>query len=102
MSEAGLESHVRRFIKDLGLWGFHPFDSRRSKEGWPDWAIVGSRIIYRELKAERGRVSPAQRTVGELLTGAGGDWAVWRPSDLISGRIARELTAISALRQRAA
>jgi hypothetical protein len=97
MSEAGLEGHVRRLIKDLGLWGFHPFDSRRSKEGWPDWTIVGTRIIYRELKAERGVVSAAQRTVGELLTGAGGDWAVWRPTDLLSGRVARELAGISGL-----
>lgn len=92
-----LDAHVRRLMKDLGLWGFHPFDSRRSKEGWPDWTILGSRVLYRELKAEKGKVTVAQQAVGDMLTAAGDDWAVWRPSDLFSQRIARELVAISRL-----
>jgi len=96
-----LDAHVRRLMKDLGLWGFHPFDSRRSKEGWPDWTIIGNRIIYRELKTEKGKVTPAQQAVGDILTAAGGDWTVWHPSDLYSGRIARELVAISRLRRAA-
>jgi len=45
----------------------------------------------------RGKVSAAQHAIGEALTVAGQDFAVWRPDDYLSGRIARELTAISRL-----
>jgi len=96
-----LDAHVRKLIKGLGLWGHHAHDSRRSQAGMPDWTIIGSRIIYRELKTQRGRVTPEQRMVGALITGAGGDWAVWRPSALMSGEIAHELAAISKLRRAA-
>ena len=94
---SSLDAHVRKLIKDLSLWGHHAHDSRRSTPGLPDWMIVGRRILYRELKAERGTVTAAQRMVGALITEAGGDWAVWRPSCLLSGRIAKELAAISRL-----
>jgi hypothetical protein len=90
-----LEAHIRRLMKDLGLWGYHPRRSERSEKGWPDWAIIGTRIIYRELKTERGKVTPEQQAVGERIRAAGGDWAVWRPRHLLSGCIARELQAIT-------
>lgn len=95
MTEAGLETAVRDLLRLHGLYGYHTADSRRSPKGWPDWVVVGSGIIYRELKAERGQVTAEQRRVGRLITEAGGDWAVWRPSDLESGLIVAELRAIS-------
>lgn len=93
-----LDAHVRKLMKDLGLWGYHPLNSIGSRKGWPDWTIIGNRIIYRELKSERGTLRPDQALVRDLILAAGGDWALWRPSDLLSGRIASELTAISRLR----
>ncbi len=90
-----LEAHMRRLMKDLGLWGYHPRRSERSEKGYPDWTIIGSRVIFRELKSERGKVTAEQEDVGRRITAAGGDWGVWRPSDLLSGRIAQELAAIS-------
>ena len=95
MTEADLERAVRRLLDGLGLFGFHPYDSRRSQPGWPDWAIIGRKVLYRELKSEHGRLTSEQRTVGYLLTAAGQDWAVWRPSDLLAGRVAEELAALS-------
>lgn len=92
-----LEANLRRLMKDLGLWGYHPRRSEKSEKGWPDWVIVGSRIIHRELKTERGKVTDEQEAVGHRIAAAGGDWAVWRPRDLLSGRVAAELTAISRL-----
>jgi hypothetical protein len=92
-----LEAHVRKLIADLGLFGYHPRNSKGSQAGWPDWVIVGTRIIYRELKSEHGTVSPEQRHVGELITRAGGNWAVWRPSDLLSRKIEKELTELAAI-----
>jgi hypothetical protein len=48
----------------------------------------------RELKTEHGKVTPAQENWGDWLRLAGVDWGVWRPADLRSGRIQRELMAI--------
>ena len=93
-----LDYHVREILKELGLWGFHPLISIGSRKGWPDWTIIGKWIMYRELKTETGKLRPDQELVRDLILAAGGDWALWRPSDYLSGRIARELTAISRLR----
>jgi hypothetical protein len=96
-----LEAHVRKLMDDLGLWGHHQRNSVGSRRGWPDWTILGDGAgLFRELKSERGKVSAEQRHVGAMLRCAGFDWDVWRPSDLLSGRIVRELTAISRIGQR--
>jgi hypothetical protein len=93
-----LDAHVRKLIKDLGLFGYHPRNSKGSEPGWPDWVIIGrGGILYRELKSEAGVLSPEQRHVGELITRAGGKWRVWRPRDLLSGQIARELAEVAAI-----
>lgn len=97
-----LDAHVRKLMKDLGLWGYHPWRSEKSEKGWVDWTIIGARIIYRELKSETGDLRPDQKRVRDLILAAGGDWGLWRPSCLLSGRIAAELTAISRLRTGAA
>jgi hypothetical protein len=80
-----LDAHVRKLIADLGLFGYHPRNSKGSAAGWPDWVIIGrAGILYRELKSEAGSLSPEQRRVGELITKAGGNWALWRAA--ASGR----------------
>lgn len=78
----------------LGIRWYHTNDSRRSPSGWPDLVLCGRGVLYRELKSEDGRLSPAQRQWGSWLTAAGCDWAVWRPCDLHSGVIMRQLGAI--------
>ena len=93
-----LEAYVRKVIADLGLFGYHPRNSKGSAAGWPDWVIVGrGGILYRELKSEAGSLSPEQRHVGELITRAGGNWAVWRPTQRLDGTIARELASLAAV-----
>jgi hypothetical protein len=93
-----LDAHVRRLMKDLNLRGYHTRDSRRSPSGYPDWTIAGRRgVLFRELKREGKDPTPAQREWLYDLTVAGADAGVWRPSDLLSGRIQREMTAISYL-----
>jgi hypothetical protein len=89
----------------LGLKWFHVHDSRRSPSGWPDLVIARHHVhghpwgavVFRELKAQAGKVTPAQEAWLEALTWAGLDAGVWRPSDLLSGRIARELAAVAGL-----
>jgi hypothetical protein len=90
-----LDAHVRKLLKDLGLRGYHTHDSRRSDAGYPDWTITGKRTIFRELKRQNGVVSPAQLAWMDDLEAAGDDVAVWRPLDLLTGRIQAELIAIS-------
>lgn len=73
---------------------YHNPDSRRSQAGFPDLVLISSvrrRALFRELKRQDGRVSTQQKVVLAAMTAAGLDVAVWRPSDLASGRIAREL-----------
>lgn len=79
----------------LGVRYYHAYDSRRSVPGWPDLVLVGPRgMAFRELKTQTGTLRPEQREWGTALVAAGGDWSVWRPSDLASGRIERELKAL--------
>lgn len=98
MTEAQLQEAVRRICRDLDLFHYHPHNSRRSAPGWPDSVIVGAAgIWFRELKTEAGVLSPEQRHVGELITRAGGNWAVWRPRHLLDGTIGRELATLAAV-----
>ena len=50
-------------------------------KGWPDLVLVRERIIFAELKSEKGKVSLEQDFVLEELRRAGAEVYVWRPSD---------------------
>jgi hypothetical protein len=96
MTEDDLEENVRDACAKLGVYRYHPKDSRRSEPGWPDDVLVGpGGILHRELKSETGTVSPEQSRVIGLLRAAGADVQVWRPRDWLSSRIAREIAAIA-------
>lgn len=90
---------IREMLDELGLIGWHHPDSRMaepSSKGWPDWVIVGKRIIYRECKGTYDTLKPAQRRIGRAIYHAGGDWAVWGPGDLYPlGRARKELESIA-------
>lgn len=95
MTEEQFQRTVIAMCKLLGVAWYHPYFSRRSAAGWPDLALCGGNgFILRELKTEKGRVTADQEKWGHMLRHAGQDWAVWRPEDLHSGRIQRELEAI--------
>src|SRR5690606_5114711 len=97
MSEAQLLATIRQVCRTLGLLCYHTYDSRRSEPGFPDLVIVGlgpGAVLYRELKTERGRLRPEQRTWLDALSRAGQDADIWRPRDLHSGRIASELASL--------
>lgn len=58
--------------------------------GWPDLVLIrGNRLVFAELKTDKGKVSPNQETVLEVLRGL--EWIgdreptvrveVWRPAD---------------------
>ncbi|MGH3673592.1 MAG: hypothetical protein ACRDSH_23680 [Pseudonocardiaceae bacterium] len=95
MTEKSLQASIIEMCKLFGIVSYHTFDSRRSDRGWPDLAMCGKRgFITREIKSDRGTVTPDQEQWGVLLNQAGVSWDVWRPADLRSGRIENELRAI--------
>ena len=95
MTEQQLQDAVIEMCKLYGIAWYHPYFSRRSVPGWPDLALCGARrFITRELKRERGTVTPEQERWGWMLRQAGVSWDVWRPADLRSGRIQHELSDI--------
>lgn len=64
-------------------------------KGYPDLTIVGSGgVLFRELKSATGALSREQKEWLHALRSAGADFEVWRPADLRSGRIERELRAL--------
>ena len=95
MSEEDLAAEVVALCKVHAVYRYHPYDSRRSEPGYPDETLIGRGVMWRELKRENGKPTVAQTNVMNALRAAGMDVDVWRPSDLLSGRIAREIAAIS-------
>ena len=94
MSEQAFQAAVIQLCRLLGISWYHTYDSRRSNKGWSDLVLCARRLLYRELKTDRGKVTAEQERWGDRLRRAGADWAVWRPEDLHSGRIRDELLAI--------
>lgn len=105
MSEATLERHVQKILRDLSdlapvgdVLGYHTHFSKASTAGFPDWVFAGpGGVLFRELKTARGRLSLAQVVWRRTLRKAGADVDVWRPEDLLSGRVARELAALAGI-----
>lgn len=91
MRERDFGHQVEALASTLGLLYFHTFRSEHSAPGFPDYVIVGKKVLYRELKRTTGRVTPAQQHWLDRLAAAGQNATVWRPEDLLSGRILREM-----------
>lgn len=86
MTEKDLQRAVVQLAEVYGYRrSYHTYDSRRSAKGFPDLVLVGrGRVIFAELKSERGKVSPEQQGWLEDLGEIGGNVHayLWRPSDL--------------------
>lgn len=94
LTERQFQGTVEDMARALGWRIYHTHDSRRSAPGFPDLVMIHvrqKRTLWRELKTARGRVSPSQREWLADLLAAREDAAVWRPTDLASGRILAEL-----------
>ena len=77
---------LAQVVELAGVFGwehYHPWLSVHSARGWPDIALVRPpRLILAELKAEKGKTTPAQDRWLELLARCPGiEVFVWRPSD---------------------
>lgn len=95
MTEAELREHVRRVAAVWG-WRMHwTWRSDRSPAGWPDLVLAHPDrgvLLFRELKREHTGPTARQRDWLDALTACGQDAGVWRPTDLLTGAITRELS----------
>lgn len=104
MTEAQLQAAVLELARLLG-WRVAHFRPARTVTGWrtpvaadgagfPDLCLVRERVLFRELKAERGAPSSEQLAWLDALTAAGADAGIWRPSDWTAGLIEAELRGL--------
>lgn len=83
MKESLLQDTVLRLAKLYGWRPYHTYDSRRSHAGWPDLVLCRPpRLLFLELKSEKGRLSEEQRSWLMDLSACGAEVAVIRPGDL--------------------
>lgn len=81
ISERDFQQQVVDLARLFGYFVYHTHDSRRSEAGWPDLTLCRPpRLIFAELKTERGKVRPAQQQWLDALRGAGQEAYLWRPS----------------------
>lgn len=70
LSEKLFQRQVLELAKIMGWRVYHPFLSKWSERGFPDLTMVRARdrrLLFAELKAEAGRLTPAQVEWQELL-----------------------------------
>jgi hypothetical protein len=61
MTEAELQTSLRRAAREFGWMEHCAWLSIRSPKGWPDLTLAkGMRLIVAELKAEKGKTTPEQ------------------------------------------
>ena len=82
LSESDFQKQVIRLFRDAGWQVWHNPDSRKTQGGVPDLlCLKPGRLLFLELKTEKGRVRPAQKEVLELIQSAGVEAYLIRPSD---------------------
>jgi hypothetical protein len=94
MTERQLMQSVTDLCRVFHLLCYHTRDSRGSSAGFPDLVIIGSAILYAELKSASGKLTIEQGVWRDGIREAGGMWALWRPEHWHSGEIRRALEAI--------
>ena len=84
MKEEELQEEVRKLSALLGFKYYHTYSSRNSESGFPDVVLVKPpRVIFAELKSERGTVTPKQQEWLTALSACGGvEVYLWRPQDM--------------------
>lgn len=88
-SEADLLAAVRRVANVSGWRAYHTYRSDKSEPGFPDLVLVrDERLVFAELKAQRGRLEPAQHAwLNALAVVERVETYVWRPLDALNKTI---------------
>ena len=79
-TEAQFLAQVRAAAKLLGWATYHTHRSEHSEAGFPDLVLTRRpRVIFAELKADRGKLTDAQRAWIDELRACGQEAYVWKP-----------------------
>jgi len=83
------ERDLREWVRDLcNLFGWRflfTWTSIHSPRGMLDLLLINKeqkRVIFAELKSEKGKMSPEQQQVFEELKACGQEVWLWRPADI--------------------
>jgi hypothetical protein len=84
MTERELQAGIIAAAREFGHLVYHTYDSRRSHPGFPDLTIpLGPRLIFAELKTEKGKLTTEQAQWLKALSNCKViETYLWRPSDL--------------------
>jgi hypothetical protein len=94
MTEWQLMQSVTDLCRVFHLLCYHTRDSRGSSAGFPDLVIVGSSILFAELKSQHGKPTIEQNVWRDGIREAAGMWALWRPEHWHSGEIRQTLETL--------
>ena len=82
MSEAKLGRLLEIVCKGAGWTYYHTWRSDHSTAGFPDYVLLRPpRVIFAELKREKGKATAAQQRWLDGLLECGQEAYLWRPSD---------------------
>ncbi len=83
VTEPEFQAQVCQFATLCGWRYYHTLDSRKSVAGFPDLVLVRPpRLVFAELKTERGHVAAEQELwLDALKLVPGVEARLWRPSD---------------------
>lgn len=85
VTERDLREQVRDLANLFGWKMYFSWTSLHSPKGFPDLVLacqVRKRIVYAELKTEKGKVSDSQREWLDELTACGQEVYLWKPDDI--------------------
>lgn len=84
ISERAFQAQVADLAKWTGWMIYHTHFSTHSAAGFPDLVLARApRLIFAELKTERGKLSPEQSGwLGDLTGVPGVETYCWRPKDV--------------------
>lgn len=82
ITEKQFEAQVKQLAKMFGWLYYHTWRSIHSPAGFPDCVFVRERVVYAELKTDKGQPTPDQYEWLRALAEADQEVYLWRPSDM--------------------
>ena len=97
VTERDLREQVRDLCKLFGWKIYFSWTSIHSPRGFPDLVLANpeqKRVIFAELKSDKGTVTPYQQEWLDALEACGQEVYLWRPSDIENiARLLKQETA---------
>jgi hypothetical protein len=85
ITEADLKEQVRTLCDLFGWKMYFTWTSIHSPRGFPDLVLANpeqKRVVYAELKSDKGKLTPKQEEWLNTLEECGQEVWLWRPADI--------------------